>query len=194
MNLDSFMMLGMSGEAWVSLLLILGMFLTLIFTKVQSWAAFSGTTALLILTGVLTPQEAYAGFSSTSVLVVAVLFIIIAGMTYTGVTQWIVKNLMGMPKSLTGAILRVMVPVAGLSAFLSNTTVVALFIGIVKDWSKKLGIAPSKLLIPLSYASGLGGICTLIGTPPNLLISGMYMESFPDEHLGIFTTLGVGLF
>ena len=193
-GLDSFMLFGMSGEAWVSLILILGMFLTLIFTKVQSWAAFSGTTALLILTGILTPQEAYAGFSSTSVLVVAVLFIIIAGMTYTGVTQWIVKNLMGMPKSLTGAILRVMIPVAGLSAFLSNTTVVALFIGIVKDWSKKLGIAPSKLLIPLSYASGMGGICTLIGTPPNLIISGMYMEGHPGEHLGIFTTVGVGLF
>ena len=73
-----------------------------------------------------------------------------------------------------------MLPVAALSSFLSNTTVVALFVGIVKMWSKKLNISPSKLLIPLSYASGMGGVCTLIGTPPNLIISGLYAD-----HTGI---------
>lgn len=59
---------------------------------------------------------------------------------------------------------------SGLSSFLSNTTVVALFVNIVKMWSKKLGISPSKLLIPLSYASGMGGVCTLIGSPMNFII------------------------
>ena len=63
-----------------------------------------------------------------------------------------------------------MLPVAALSSFLSNTTVVTLFVGIVKMWAKKLGVSPSKLLIPLSYASCMGGVCTLIGTPPNLII------------------------
>jgi di/tricarboxylate transporter len=55
--------------------------------------------------------------------------------------------------------------------------VVALFVRIVKMWAKKLGVSPSKLLIPLSYASGMGGVCTLIGTPPNLIISGLYEEN-----------------
>lgn len=189
--MENIVFLGLTANAWITIVLILGMFLTLIFTKLETWLVFFVTTSLMILTGVLDAKECMAGFSSTSVLVIAVLFVVIAGMTYTGVTQWIVKNLMGSPKSLSGAIVRVMAPVALLSAFLSNTTVVALFIGIVKDWSHKLGIAPSKLLIPLSYASGMGGICTLIGTPPNLIISGMYMEDHPGTHLSIFVTTGV---
>ena len=86
-----------------------------------------------------------------------------------------------------------MTPVAALSSFLNNTTVVALFINVVKIWAKKLNVAPSKLLIPLSYASGMGGICTLIGTPPNLLISGFYMDQ-THEQLSIFTPTLAGLF
>ena len=86
-----------------------------------------------------------------------------------------------------------MLPVAMLSSMLSNTTVVALFINVVKMWSKKLGVAPSKLLIPLSYASGMGGVCTLIGTPPNLIISGFYAREAGVE-LGVFTTTLPGLF
>ncbi|MBR5297993.1 MAG: SLC13 family permease, partial [Parabacteroides sp.] len=86
-----------------------------------------------------------------------------------------------------------MVPVAALSSFLNNTTVVALFTGVVRIWAKKLGVAPSKLLIPLSYASGMGGICTLIGTPPNLLISGFYTKE-TGIVLSIFTPTLVGIF
>lgn len=69
---------------------------------------------------------------------------------------------------------------AGLSSFLSNTTVVALFVNIVKMWSKKLGISPSKLLIPLSYASGMGGVCTLIGSPTHMLVYGPGGYRFSD--------------
>jgi di/tricarboxylate transporter len=86
-----------------------------------------------------------------------------------------------------------MLPVAGLSSFLSNTTVVALFVNIVKMWSKKLGISPSKLLIPLSYASGMGGVCTLIGTPPNLIISGLYADE-TGTAMNVLATALPGLF
>ena len=86
-----------------------------------------------------------------------------------------------------------MLPVAVLSSFLSNTTIVTLFVNIVKMWSKKLGISPSKLLIPLSYASGMGGVCTLIGTPPNLIISGLYQQE-TGQAMNIFTTTISGLF
>ncbi len=86
-----------------------------------------------------------------------------------------------------------MLPVAALSSFLSNTTVVALFVNIVKMWSKKLGISPSKLLIPLSYASGMGGVCTLIGTPPNLIISGLYADH-TGTTMNVLATTIPGLF
>jgi di/tricarboxylate transporter len=122
-----------------------------------------------------------------------VLFVVVAGLTHTGVLQWIVKNLLGQPKSYAHAVVRLMLPVAALSSFLSNTTVVTLFVGIVKMWSKKLGIAPSKLLIPLSYASGMGGVCTLIGTPPNLIISGLYADKTGTTMNVLATTLP-GLF
>ena len=172
--------LGFGLDAWITIVTVLTMFTVLLFTKLRADLVFLGAIGILYVTGVLDAKEAFSGFSSTSVIVIGVLFVVVAGLTYTGVLQWIVKNLLGQPKTYTKAVVRLMLPVAGLSSFLSNTTVVALFVGIVKMWSKKLNISPSKLLIPLSYASGMGGVCTLIGTPPNLIISGLYAD-----HTGI---------
>lgn len=185
--------IGISWQAWYTIIVVVTMFLVLIFTKLRTDIAFLGTIVALYAGGILNVQESFGGFSSNSVLVVGAMYCVIAGLTYTGVLNWIVKHLMGAPKTLPGATARVMLPVAFLSSVLSNTTVVALFVNVVRIWSKKLGIAPSKLLIPLSYASGMGGICTLIGTPPNLIISGMYAHD-TGVQMGIFTTLGCGLF
>jgi di/tricarboxylate transporter len=169
------------------------MFTVLLFTKLRADLVFLSAVAVLYLTGVLDAKEAFSGISSPSVVVIGVLFVVVAGLTHTGVLQWIVKNLLGQPKSYAHAVVRLMLPVAALSSFLSNTTVVTLFVGIVKMWSKKLGIAPSKLLIPLSYASGMGGVCTLIGTPPNLIISGLYADKTGTTMNVLATTLP-GLF
>jgi len=169
------------------------MFTVLLFTKLRTDLVFLGAIAILFVTGVLDAKEAFSGFSSTSVIVIGVLFIVVAGLMHTGVLQWIVKHLLGQPDSYSKAVVRLMLPVAALSSFLSNTTVVALFVGIVKMWSKKLNISPSKLLIPLSYASGMGGVCTLIGTPPNLIISGLYAEH-TGTTMNILTTTIPGLF
>ena len=187
------MFLGFSLHAWITIVTVLTMFSVLFFTKLRSDLVFLGAIAILYVTGVLDAKEAFSGFSSTSVIVIGVLFVVVAGLTYTGVLQWIVKHLLGQPKSYKGAVLRLMLPVAALSSFLSNTTVVALFVNIVKIWSKKLGISPSKLLIPLSYASGMGGVCTLIGTPPNLIISGLYSDQ-TGEVMNVLATAIPGLF
>lgn len=191
--MEEFVFLGFNGPAWITIVTVLALFSILLFTKVRADAVFLGAMVILYVTGVLDAKEAFSGLSQSSVVVVGVLFVVVAGLTYTGVLQWIVKNLLGQPKRWSSAIVRLMLPVAGLSSFLSNTTVVALFIGIVKMWSKKLGIAPSKLLIPLSYASGMGGVCTLIGTPPNLIISGLYAEETGVQMNVLATTLP-GLF
>ena len=167
------MFLGFGIDAWITIVTVLGMFTVLLTTKMRTDLVFLGAISILCVTGVLDAKEAFSGFSSTSVVVIGVLFVVVAGLTYTGVLQWIVKNLLGTPNSYARAVTRLMVPVAVLSSFLSNTTVVALFVNIVKMWAKKLNVSPSKLLIPLSYASGMGGVCTLIGTPPNMIISGL---------------------
>ena len=187
------MILGFSIHAWITIATVLTMFSVLLFTKLRADLVFLGAIAILFVTGVLDAKEAFSGFSSTSVVVIGVLFVVVAGLTHTGVLQWIAKHLLGQPKTYTKAVVRLMLPVAALSSFLSNTTVVALFVGIVKMWSKKLGISPSKLLIPLSYASGMGGVCTLIGTPPNLIISGLYADH-TGTAMNVLATTIPGLF
>ena len=191
--MESIVFWGFNLYAWITIATVLTMFTVLLFTKIRADVAFLGAIGVLFVTGVLDAKEAFSGFSSTSVVVIGVLFVVVAGLTYAGVLQWMVKHLCGQPNRYSKAVVRLMLPVAGLSSFLSNTTVVALFVGIVKMWSKKLNISPSKLLIPLSYASGLGGICTLIGTPPNLIISGLYVD-LTGEAMNVLATTLPGLF
>ena len=191
--MDTFVFLGFDLNAWITIITVLGMFTVLLFTKWRSDVVFLSAIGVLYVTGVLDAKEAFSGFSSSSVVTVGVLFVVVAGLTHTGVLHYIVKYLLGTPNNYSKAVTRLMLPVAVLSSFLSNTTVVALFVNIVKMWSKKLGISPSKLLIPLSYASGMGGVCTLIGTPPNLIISGLYEEK-TGEAMNILTTTVPGLF
>ena len=191
--METDLFLGFGLDAWITIVTVLGMFTILLFTKLRSDIVFLGAIGVLFVTGVLDAKAAFSGFSSTSVVTVGVLFVVVAGLTHTGVLHCIVRYLLGTPNTYSKAVVRLMVPVAALSSFLSNTTVVSLFVNIVKMWSKKLNVAPSKLLIPLSYASGMGGVCTLIGTPPNLIISGLYEEE-TGEAMNILTTTVPGLF
>ena len=191
--MEEMMFMGFNLYAWITIATVLSMFTVLLFTKLRADLVFLGAISILFVTGVLDAKEAFSGFSSTSVVIIGVLFVVVAGLTHTGVLQWIVKHLLGQPESYSKAVIRLMLPVAALSSFLSNTTVVALFVGIVKMWSKKLGVSPSKLLIPLSYASGMGGVCTLIGTPPNLIISGLYADK-TGTAMNVLATTIPGLF
>ena len=191
--METELFLGFGLDAWITILTVFGMFTVLLFTKLRSDLVFLGAIAVLYVTGVLTDKEAFSGISAPSVIAIGVLFVVVAGLMHTGVLQWIVKHLLGQPRGYANAVTRLMLPVAILSSFLSNTTVVALFVNIVKMWSKKLGISPSKLLIPLSYASGMGGVCTLIGTPPNMIISGLYQEK-TGEAMNVLATTIPGLF
>ena len=191
--MDSIVFLGFGLDAWITIVTVLSMFSILLFTKWRSDLVFLGAIGVLFVTGVLDAKEAFSGFSGTSVITVGVLFVVVAGLMYTGVLQCIVRFLLGTPNSYSKTVMRLMIPVAVLSSFLSNTTVVSLFVNIVKMWAKKLGVSPSKLLIPLSYASGMGGVCTLIGTPPNLIISGLYEEN-TGVSMNILATTIPGLF
>lgn len=187
------MIFGLSYAACYTIIVVLSMFAVLMFTKIRAEFAFLATMTALFIAGIVDSKGAFGGFSSESVIMVGVLYVVIAGLSFTGVLNWIAKNLMGTPKTLSRAIVRLMFPVAVMSSVLSNSTVVALFINVVNIWSKKLGIPPSKLLIPLSYASGMGGVCTLIGTPPNLIISGLYTDQ-TGIQLSILTPCVCGLF
>ena len=187
------MFLGLSMAAWFVVLIVVVVFVLQICTKLPSDFVFLGGMGVLLVSGVIPAKSVIGSFSSSTVVLIGALFVVICGLVHTGFLQWVVRYCLGSPKTYNRAIARLMLPVAALSSFLNNTAVVALFTGVVRLWAKKLGIAPSKLLIPLSYASGMGGICTLIGTPPNLLISGFYTQE-TGIALSIFTPTLAGLF
>ena len=183
---------GLSGHAWIAVLTMLAVFAILICTKLPADFVFLGALAVLLLTGTLNVEEALSGFSDSSVVTVGLMFVLVAGLSATGALHWVTRKCLGTPKTYSGALLRLMSPVAAVSAFLSNTTVVSMFLQIVMIWSKKLAIKPSKLLIPLSYASVFGGLCTMIGTPPNLVISSLFAKETGFEF-GFFDVGKVGI-
>lgn len=189
----------MTWQMIVTLGVICGTFLILLFTKIKPEYVFFCAMAVLCISGVLGFEESFRGFDASSVLTIGVLYIVIAGLKYSGALEWIVKHAMGLPKTHAGALLKLMIPVGCLSSCMSNTACTALFQGVVKIWAEKLHIAASKLLIPLAYAASLGGLLTLIGTPPNLIISSLYSQKaavdFPDSYvpMNILEPLPVGI-
>ncbi|AGA89950.1 di-/tricarboxylate transporter [Thioflavicoccus mobilis 8321] len=181
-------------EAWFSLGIVALCFGLFAFSRAAPDVVTSGGLTLLMLSGILTPGEALAGFSNPGMLTVGVLYVVVTGLTETGAIGWIGPGLLGRPRGPGDARLRLMLPAAGLSAFLNNTPVVAIFIPAVQDWAKRHRLELSRLLIPLSFASIAGGTCTLIGTSTNLVVNGLYTEEIGDANgLGLFEPIWIGL-
>ena len=166
--------LGLDWQGWFSITIVALCFVLFTRSRVAPDIVTSGALTLLLISGVLTAEEALAGFSNPGMLTVAVLYVVVTGLTETGAVGWIGQALLGHPRGEDDARLRLMAPAAALSAFLNNTPVVAIFIPAVVDWAKRHRLPLSRLLIPLSYASIAGGTCTLIGTSTNLVVDGMY--------------------
>lgn len=184
------MLLGLTYSAWVVIVVTIAAFVALVANKLRPALIFFVMMALFCITDVMSFEEAFSGMDNSSVLLVGVLYIVIAGLKYTGALDWMVRHLMGQPRSYVMAILRLMLPVAALSSVMSNTTTTALFKGVVQRWAKVLKMSPGKLLIPLAYAATIGGLLTVIGTPPNMIISSMYTQK-TGEILNIFAPLPV---
>ena len=158
-------------------------------------ALLIGAVVLFILTGIITPQEAFAGFSNTGMLTVAALFVVAAALRETGGLDTVGAWMLGRARSERSVLFRLAATVTTMSAFLNNTPIVAMFIPILTSWCKKNRVAPSRLLIPLSYLCILGGTCTLIGTSTNLVVNGLMTEAAAaDPELYGDTLRGMGLF
>ena len=183
----------MSPDAWFALSLVLALVGLLTFTRVSPDIILSAGLTLLLVFGILTPEEAFSGFANPGVITVGVLYVVVAGLQETGGVHWLSQRLLGKPKSLADAQLRLMTPVTLISAFLNNTPVVAMLIPAVNDWARRHRLAVSKLMIPLSYAAILGGTCTLIGTSTNLVVNGLLVSRAGLPSLGMFSLAWVGL-
>ncbi|WP_417544114.1 SLC13 family permease [Marinobacter sp.] len=182
----------MEWQGILTLATLFSVLSTLMLTRFSADLVLMAALALLLIVGVLTPSEALVGFGNPGVITIATLYVVAAGLKETGAVQWIARRLLGHPKTAKGAQLRMIAPTGVLSAFMNNTAVVAMFIPAIQDWAQRLGISPSKLLLPLSYAAILGGTCTLIGTSTNLVVDGL-LQSELDIHLGLFELAWVGV-
>ena len=195
----------MAWEAWVTLATIGLMVLALLRNWAKPDTVLLGGLALVMTAGVFsddlllpTPQQAVAGFGNQGLITIAVLFVVAAGLAKTGALDLLARPLLRRPRTVLGAQLRLMFPVAGLSAFMNNTPIVAMFVPVVSDWCRKTCLSPSKLMIPLSYAAILGGTCTQIGTSTNLVVSGLIDAAhdagqLAEVKLEMFTIAAVGL-
>jgi di/tricarboxylate transporter len=145
------------------------------------------------LTGLVTPEEAFSGFSNPAVITVAAMFVLGAGISYTGSISTLGEHLIRMTgHNQTLMIAAIMLTVAFFSAFINNIGATAVLMPVVITMARKAKIPPSKLLIPLAFGSLLGGVCTLIGTPPNILINTL-LKQYTGEGFSMFdfTPLGI---
>ena len=183
----------MSWEAWLTVSVVLSCFALMAATSIAPDIVLSAGLTLLLLSGVLLPEEALAGFSNQGMLTVAVLYVVVSGLTETGAIGWLVQYVLGRPNGMRGAQTRLMLPAASLSAFLNNTPIVAVFVPAVKVWASRNRLSLSRLLIPLSYASIAGGTCTLIGTSTNLVVNGLLVDQADQPGLAMFDLAWIGL-
>jgi di/tricarboxylate transporter len=142
---------------------LLGMFGALLLDRIGADSVMMAALTLYMIAGIITVKEGIAGFANEGILTVLTLFIVAEGISRTGALDWYLGKLLGRPKTAAGAQIRLMIPIAIVSAFLNNTPIVVVMIPIVQKWSRAIKIPIQQLLIPLSFATILGGTCSLIG-------------------------------
>ncbi|QQR91540.1 MAG: anion permease [Myxococcales bacterium] len=183
----------MTLEAWITLFTVLAVIVALVKNIAGTDTVMLGGLSVVLVTGVVSPDKAFSGFSNEGTLTVALLFVLGAAIRDTGAVHGVAHTLLGYPTKQRHALLRLSLPVAGISAFLNNTPVVAMMLPVVNDWARRIGVPRSRLLMPLSYAAILGGTCTLIGHSTNLVVAAMARAYDPALEIGMFDQLWVGL-
>lgn len=137
---------------------------------------------MLLCAGIINPEEALKGFSNKGMITVALLYLISEGVRKSGLLERFVFRMLPTGNvSVTKVNLRFFPVVSFISAFFNNTPVVVIFAPMIKNWARKMKLPSAKFLIPLSYATVLGGICTLIGTTTNLVLHGMLLQEYQEE-------------
>ncbi len=194
----------MTFQIAYTIAIVILMLVALIADRLRPGLILSSAVVLLLCGGIIDANEAVVGFSNKGMITVAMLYLVSEGVRKSGLLERIMYALL--PKkniNVTRANLRFLPVVSALSAFLNNTPVVVIFAPMIKNWATKMNLPPTKFLIPLSYATILGGICTLIGTSTNLVVDGLIADGIssgmfkdnPNVHcLSMFELGKVGFF
>ncbi|MBR3609241.1 MAG: anion permease [Bacteroidales bacterium] len=189
----------MSLEAIFVLCVIVAMLAVLATDRMRPGLTLLLVAIIFMTFGIISPKEMIQGFSNKGMITVAILFLVSEGVRRSGALDYLIKLILPQKKSSVFATQVRMLPiVAVLSSLLNNTAIVVIFAPIVKKWAEFYKMPVKKFLIPLSYATILGGTCTLIGTSTNLVVAGMMdqdgytMKMFEISHIGIITLI-IGL-
>jgi di/tricarboxylate transporter len=182
----------MTPDAILTLGTVLAVLLALSLTSIGADLVMVAALTFLLTCGVLDTRTALAGFANEGLITVGVLFIVATGLRETGGMAFVAQRLLGRPAQLAAAQARMMLPTAFMSSFMNNTPLVAMLVPVVLDWAKKLRMSPSKFMMPLSFATILGGLCTEIGTSTNVVVYGLLRDA-TGEAPGMFAVAPVGI-
>ena len=182
----------MEPAAWITLAVLAVLVIVLFTEKAPPAPAVLSATMVLMLIGIIKPEQAFAGFSNEAPIIIGSLLIVARAVDVAGIMQPIVARMFRGAETSTGILARLLFPLAGISAFVNNTTLVAMTIPAVVDISSRRNLPASRFLMPVSYAAILGGVVTAIGTSTNLTVSGLLTDA-GMRPLGLFEPTLVGL-
>lgn len=166
----------MSLAAVFTLLVTLLVLVALVRESAPADVVFMGAVVLLAVVGILPPGEAFSGFANSAVIMVGALFVVAAALRETGALEFVSRRFLGKIRTERAALACIAIVATASSALLNNTPIVAMLLPLILDWCRKNNVAPSKLLIPLSFCTVLGGGCTLIGTSTNMVMNGLMIK------------------
>jgi len=186
----------LTGDAWLTLAVVLGTVVTLALDRASPPVAVMAAVTVLLVAGVIDDGQAFSGFSNSAPITVAALYVLSAAAQTTGIVESLTARILGPGTSQQmgdrNILARLLVPTIAASALLNNTPIVAMVAPGVVSWARRTGRSVSRYLMPISFASILGGLLTAIGTSTNLVVSGL-MSASGQEPLGLFEIGRVGL-
>lgn len=168
----------MGFQAIFVLCVLAFMVIALVRDRMRPGMILLSASVVFLCAGILSPREMLEGFSNKGMITVALLFLVSEGVRRSGLLEKLLRRLLPTGRTTVRRVqLRMLPVIAGISAFLNNTPVVVIFAPMIKRWAERMKLPPTKLLIPLTYVTTLGGICTLIGTSTNLVVHGMVIDA-----------------
>lgn len=190
----SFFPSALDWQGWFTIVVFIFVFISLLKEYYPPDIVMLVGAGVLVITGIIQPKDFLKGFSQDIIITLAMLFIVAKALELNGILNLLAHRALPKTKhTVKQLLLTMMLPLSAASAFLNNTPIVLMLTPLIRKWALSMGLSPSKFLIPLSYATILGGACTLIGTSSNLVVDGLLRAKNPESGLGFFELSYIGV-